>query len=136
MVHKRVIERSKPRTAVLGAFLLLLLYLIVTSQTGLLHAFGHNHNVHITHTFIDENDPCHRLIYHNDVAAGCDLDIHLSLSDKCDLCDFAIDPEKILLTPAIYLTITFDSNFVSFYKSNLDSYWAVLSSSRAPPLAI
>jgi hypothetical protein len=136
MGQKIAVGKSKRRTTVLGTFLLLILYLAGTSQLGFLYAFGHDHHVQISHSYKDEKDPCHRLIYHNDAEAGCDHEVHLTVSDKCYLCDFAIHPDKTLLTSALHLTLKFDQNVVGFYKSNLDSYWAVLSSSRAPPTII
>lgn len=136
MAQRLTLGKSKWCTTVLGPLLLLALYIVGTSQLGFLYAIGHNHDVQISHSYKEEKDPCHRHIYHNDVAAGCDHDVHLTVTDKCDLCDFAVHADKTLLSPAIYLTLKFDQNFVSLYKSNLDSYWAVLSSSRAPPTRI
>ena len=136
MAQGLTLGKSKCRMAVLGPFLLLILYLVGTSQLGFLYAFGHDHEVQISHSYKEEKDPCHRQIYHNDVEAGCDHDVHLTISDKCYLCDFAVHTDKTLLTPALPLTLKFDQNFVSFCKSNPDNYWAVLSSSRAPPASI
>lgn len=136
MAQRLTLGKSKQRTTVLGAFLLLILYLVGTSHVGFLYAFGHEHDVQISHSYKEEKDPCHRQIYHNDVEAGCDHDVHLTVSDKCDLCDFAVHADKTVLTSAIHLTFKFDQDFVGFYKCNLDSYWAVLSSSRAPPTSI
>ena len=133
MAPKLTSGRSKWRTAVFGPFLLLMLYLAGASQVGFLYAFGHDHAVTISHSYEEEKDPCHRLIYHNDAEAGCGHDVHVTVSDKCYLCDFAIHTDKTLLMPSAHLPLTFDQNSISFYKTDLDSYWAVLSSSRAPP---
>jgi hypothetical protein len=133
MAQRLTLEKSKWGRTVLGPLLLVVLYIVGTSQLGFLYALGHDHDVQISHSQKEEKDPCHRQIYHNDVEAGCDHDVHLTVINKCDLCDFAVHVDKTLLTPALRLTQKLDQNFVSFYKSNLESYWAVLSSSRAPP---
>lgn len=136
MAPRLTFGKSKPHVTVLGTFLLLILFIAGTSHTGLLYAFGHDHHVEISHSYTDEKDPCHRQIYHNDVKAGCDHDVHLTVADKCDLCDFAVHVDKTLWTTVIQLNLKFDQNVVSFYKNKLDNYWAILSSSRAPPTII
>jgi len=110
----------------------LTLCLAATSQLGSLYAHGHGDHIIIGHSYKDETDPCHRLIYHNDSESGCDHDVHLTASDKCCLCDFAVHSDTSFVT-TFHLNLKFDQNFVDVYKTNLDSYSAVLSSSRAPP---
>ena len=136
MVQRLTFGKSESHTTVLGIFLLLILFIVGTSHAGLLYAFGHDRHVQVSHSYNEERDPCHRKIYHNDVNAGCDHDVHLTVVDKCDLCKFAVHVDKALLTSVNQLTLKLDQNTVSFYKRNLDSYWAVLSSSRAPPTII
>jgi hypothetical protein len=115
--------------------LLLLLYLAGSSNLEFIHSYFHDHDIAVAHSDDQENDPCHRLIYHHDIAQGCHHDSHLSASDKCQMCDLASHGSDYTL-PELqeYRLENFLTKHFSFYKENLDSYSAVISSSRAPPV--
>jgi hypothetical protein len=113
--------------------LLLLLYVAGTSHLEYLHLLVHSHDVAISHSDEKEKDPCHRLIYHDDTAQGCSHDSHLVVSDKCQTCDVVYHGDQNLLFTVELSAGVFTSGHFILYKLNLDSYYAVISSSRAPP---
>lgn len=76
---------------------------------------------------------CDLSIYSKDVENGCHHDSHLVVSDKCDMCDMAYHGDQTILANHNFSSGEFSSNYFDFYKLNIDSYWAVISSSRAPP---
>lgn len=134
MGFKTTSGKAKQRIASLLALLLLALYVIGTSPVALIHEFAHDHQVLVTHSQEQEKDPCHRLVYHNDVEAGCDHDVHLTASDTCQMCDLAYHGDQTLLLAASYPVLKFSDQYFDGYKVSLDAYWAIRSSSRAPPV--
>ena len=116
--------------------LLLVLYVAGTSQLELIHSFAHEHEASVSHSNEQEKDPCHRFIYHNDIEPGCNQDSHLIVSDKCQMCDLVCHRDQNLLSNITFQTPEFLQEHFVFYKTNLDSYCAVISSSRAPPTLI
>lgn len=113
------------------SFLVIFLYIVSTALPGVLHVLVHDHAV--SHTMAHENDPCHRMLYHGE-AAACDHDAHLIDSDECPLCDVVCHTDQIPVPNAIVSPAVYTQHYFSCYKQRLDSYWAVLSSSRAPPV--
>ena len=113
------------------AFLFVILYIAGTSHVELLHSYFHEHGILVTHSEEQEKDLCHRLIYHKDVQSCHDS--HVSVMDKCQACDQASHPDQTTVTDVYHGTRQFVNSYFEFYKLSIDSYWCVLSSSRAPP---
>lgn len=116
-------------------FLLLVLYIAGTSHQ-LLHSLVHDHNPVAIYSGEQQADPCQRLLYDKGTAQGCDHDSHLIISDKCQMCDLACNTDHITISNLSLAAGEFLSEHFNFYKTSLDSYWAVISSSRAPPALI
>lgn len=132
-------SRTKCRSGIRGSIhqvltlLFVVLYICGSSNRELLHGLFHSDNVVVTHTEQQEKDPCHRTIYHFDTAQECDHDSHLFAPDKCSMCDVALYHEHILMPEAELEVTEFPSCHFENYKVSTDSYFAVISSSRAPP---
>lgn len=123
----------------IGQWLILLLlsvYIAGTSQLELLHLFVHSNDFVVAHSDEQEKDPCHRLLYHNDIEQGCDNHAHLTVSDKCQMCDLVNHGDQNLLSVITFPDADFPQDHFVFHKSDLDCYWAVISSSRAPPALV
>ena len=127
-------KKAKQDVIQMLTLLLLILYVVGTNQWEVIHSFAHDHDTLVSHYDEQEKDPCHRLIYHNDEGQGCHHESHLAISDKCEMCDLAYHGDQSILSNVSFSTGEFFSKQFNFYKSNLDSYWAVISSSRAPPV--
>jgi hypothetical protein len=115
------------------SFLIIVLYIVCASLPGVLHAVLHDSRFTVLHTVAQENDPCHRMLYHGE-AAACDHDAHLVDSDECSMCDVVCHADQVLVRNVIVPQAVYAHRYFSCYKQHLDSYWAVLSSSRAPPV--
>ena len=111
---------------------LLGLYIVGTSHLEVLHSFTH-HDYFVTHSAEEEKDPCHLSIYHPETAQGCDHDAHLTVSDKCQVCDLVYHSDPTVLPNVSFATHEFLSVHFDAYVVNLGGYCAVISSSRAPP---
>ncbi len=136
MFEKTDNRRQQSNTLRITAWVLLVFYIAGTSSLQIARAFVHSHEHTVVHSAEAEKDPCHRFIYHNDVAQSCDHDSHLVASDTCDMCDLAYHGDQALLNIMNFQIVRLKPEFFSHYKVNLDSYWAVISSSRAPPALI
>lgn len=137
MSRRRFMVRVTRCVGQMATVLLLLLYLIGSSNVELFHSFAHDDEILITHSDEQEKDPCHRLIYHSDVKDGCGHESHLVVADKCSMCDVAYQSDQGILKIFTFKSaFPFEVELYSRYKTDLDSYWAVISSSRAPPALI
>ena len=135
---KRVVMKKTGSSAVRAlTLLLMILYISGSTSIELLHSMLDNDQVTaVAHTQKQEQDPCHRIIYHNDTEHGCDDDSHLIASDKCDMCDVAFHADQTGLPDVSFSAEHFLNAHFSLYKANLDSYCAVIASSRAPPFLV
>lgn len=126
-------KRVKRSIRQMLALLLLVLYVAVSLKPEIIHSYAHDHMALVSHSDEQETDPCHRLIYHSDFDQDCNHDSHLVVADKCQMCDLVYHGDKTLLSNISFAAREFGSEHFDFYKLSLDSYWAVISSSRAPP---
>jgi hypothetical protein len=133
---RNTLQKPGPSIIRMLVVFLMVLYIIGTAQQDLLHAFSHSHHASISHSEEQEKDPCHRSIYHHDMEQGCDHDSHLNVSDKCQMCDHAFHGDQTFLSHVDFVTLELSTEHFDCYKQSLDAYWAVISSSRAPPAMI
>ena len=136
MLKKTLYKKQHSSILRMLTLLLLVFYIVGTSSLQILHVFTHDHEQAVIHSPEQEKDPCHRLIYHHDATQSCDHDSHVGASDTCDMCDLAYHGDEALLNSITFRTACLKQEFFSHHKVNLDSYWAVISSSRAPPTLI
>lgn len=130
------LKKLKRRAKQIFTLLFLVLYLAGTSQLEFVHSFAHDHEESVSHSDEQEKNPCHRLIYHNDKKESCDHRSHVMASDKCQMCDAIYHGDQNLLSDIAFPVPDLYEEQFALYKINLDSYWAVISSSRAPPTHI
>jgi hypothetical protein len=115
------------------AVLLLTLYAAGTSGIEGLHQLFHSHDHSVAHSETQEQDPCHRSIYHHVTDKRCGHHSHLIVRDKCELCDVLFCTDQILLSthesPAL---LFFAVDFV-FCEPDVPVSRQLIHSSRAPP---
>lgn len=118
---------------ILVAVLLLTLYFAGTSGIEVLHQFFHSHNHLVAHSEAQENDPCHRSIYHQETDKGCGHHSHLIIRDKCELCDLIFHTDQILLSTHESPALQFFAVDFGFYAPDIPVTGQSIHSSRAPP---
>lgn len=133
MSRGALLEAVKKSTSQVLTLLLLVLYIASSANLEIFHAIVHQHAVAVDHSEEDEKDPCHRLVYHNDKHAGDDHGAHFFVPEKCKLCAIAGHGDQSIVPRPNAIVVKFLTNHFDFYKRSLDSYWAIISSSRAPP---
>ncbi len=84
---------------------LLFLYFLGSSRIESLHKLFHKEEV--AHSSLDESDPCHITLYHQQRDGGCDHTSHFVKEDKCSLCDIQFNSNPIEEVSYIVLPITF-----------------------------
>jgi hypothetical protein len=113
--------------------LLLAFYVTGPSQFELLHKLIHTHDHSVSHTEMQEEDPCHRSIYHNDIEKGCGHHSHIVVTDKCELCDLISHTDQILLSKSESIRPQFFSFDFNFCSTEVVSIGHSILPSRAPP---
>lgn len=111
-----------------------MLYIAGSIHLEWCHSIIHEHTVIVSHSYEQEKDPCHRSIYHGDAEQGCDHQSHVVWSDECQLCDIASSADKIFVIQTNVPNVHFKPGDFVHFKQSTDSYWAVILSSRAPPV--
>lgn len=96
-----------------------------------IHSVFHAESVH--HLAEDENDPCHRAIYHADIEHGCGHNTHLSEDSGCDFCNI-----QFFRDDQIIANTSFELHNPSTHFARLDQPRLLISSitireARGPP---
>ena len=136
MFERIPIAKCRRHATAILSVLWLIIYIGGILQVRILHSLVHDHEEVVSHSDDEEKDPCHRLIYHHELKACVDHDAHLTISIKCQMCDLAFHGDQTLLSKVIVAATKFEQPYFISYKLDLDSYCAVISSSRAPPILI
>jgi hypothetical protein len=134
MTSRLSIAAIRQRLTPFLCFTMLVFFVIGNLQVESLHQFLHSHQHTVSHTEVQESDPCHRSLYHNDQKRGCGHQSHLIVSDKCELCDLITHSDAIVLSSPDSISNNYfttepvicSASVLSIGQSNLPS--------RAPPV--
>jgi len=127
-VNKSVQERVKT----FSIFFLLLLYVAGNVQVESFHQFFHSLEKAL-HSSEQEEDPCHRAIYHDSENEGCDHKTHLTAVKKCPLCHVVPLNVQHIAASQSFLFIALPHFFTEFLLSIHVANSFVNLPSRAPP---
>jgi len=94
-------------TAVSGGFVLLmvLVYLAGAIQFNVIHAALHASALEELHSPENEQEACHKAIYHQAQEGSCHHKTHLVTNDKCSLCHLIVpiaDPLTVERQPELH----------------------------------
>jgi hypothetical protein len=115
--------------------ILLTAYIVGICRFEGLHDLLHSSDNHVTHSELEEKDPCHRAIYHHEVEKDSYHDSHLAASDKCELCDIISHTDDILLPESDTTHPQYFSQAFGSYSAEISEVVKSLASSRAPPFS-
>ena len=104
-----------------------------TFQFKALHGLFHLHEHIVIHSEAQEQNACHRTIYHNEEERGCDHHSHILITDKCELCDLSFHTDHILLAKEQTSTLLFFQINPAVCSQDALSLSESPLSSRAPP---
>ncbi len=87
------VTTSQKSLKTLAAALLLLLYLVGNTSSGILHQLFHERQTAVSHSRTQEKDLCHRAIYH--FGKDPKHNSHFAVSEKSDKCHLFSHTEQI-----------------------------------------
>ena len=117
----------------ISVLLLLLVYFVGSVQIESIHSIFHDFEVAL-HSSEQEEDPCHRAIYHDAVDDACDHTTHITAVKKCPLCHVVPFSDQHLTDQNSFEFFgTWDTYFSGFFQSEFKSAIAYLPA-RAPPV--
>jgi hypothetical protein len=76
--------------------LLLVLYGAAAFKVDSFHAFFHAQELKELHSAEQENNPCHKSVYHQESQAGCEHKSHITENTKCPLCEYNVTPDQLV----------------------------------------
>lgn len=135
MLYNKILsnnQRSKAKALVAG--LLLLLYVAGNSQFETFHQILHAHRV-VEHSEDEENNPCHRSIFHQAKEDGCEHKVHLTDNRKCPLCHVVTGSDHLTPIQNIIVNPKSSSAFEPIVKISFYNEAALMLPARAPPAA-
>jgi hypothetical protein len=137
VVKRRKIAMSfKSLLRAYGAMLFVFLYLIGSSRIESFHELVVQHAPPELHAEEQEADPCHRSIYHQEVAKDCEHTTHIVDNHKCPLSDSQIHSAQILETSLIAIPVSFSPASSRATRSSEAEGFYSYSSGRAPPASV
>jgi len=125
----------KTLARMLGALALFVLYGIGSTQTGYLHQLFHPEEVTAVHTIAQEQDPCHRSLYHG-VDTGCRHEFHLAKMQSCGLFHTLVHADQILFESS---TLTSHGACLApeiSIREGIASIIAISRLTRGPPVGL
>ena len=108
-------------------------YLLATTGLQVIHKIFHEHAASVTHNFTDEQDLCHRVIYHHDQVANCGHASHVIVHEKCALCDVWFHTEAYTIFPTASGKVTAGGEAAERIVLSLVASAGHHLPSRAPP---
>jgi hypothetical protein len=116
--------------------LLLALYSVAALRVNSFHELFHAKEIAELHSAEQENNPCHKSIYHQQSQAGCEHKSHITENTKCPLCELNVTPDQLVenLFEQTKSTIT-QAEQPNWLDSILASHQVCLSS-RGPPTVV
>ena len=135
MLYNKILsnnQRSKAKALVAG--LLLLLYVAGNNQFETFHQILHSHSI-VEHSEDEENNPCHRSIFHQAKEDGCEHKVHLTDNRKCPLCHVATGSDQLTSIQNIIVNPKLSSTSEPIVKISFSNKADLMLPARAPPVA-
>jgi hypothetical protein len=76
--------------------LLLALYAAAALKVDSIHELLHAREFAELHSVAQENNPCHKSIYHQEAEKGCEHKSHITENTKCPLCEYNSSVDELL----------------------------------------
>jgi hypothetical protein len=116
----------------LSAIFLLLLYFAGNVQFETFHDIVHSLEQSL-HSAEQENDPCHRAIYHEVKNDGCDHETHFTEIEQCPLCHVVPVNVQHLEASHSFESVQLPNEFGIYSPARVAALNVVDVPARAPP---
>jgi hypothetical protein len=129
----RTVKSFSLRLKAFAVPLLLFLYIAGNVQFESFHQIFHSFE-EISHSIQEEQDPCHRTIYHDSKSEGCDHETHITAVKNCPLCHVVPFNEQHLSTSNSFISIFSPDLFHDYESEGNSAYPLIDLPTRGPPL--
>jgi hypothetical protein len=119
-----------------GLVVLLALYALAAVKVDSFHELFHAQEVAELHSVQQENNPCHKSIYHQAAEAGCEHPLHYTENKKCPLCEYHASGDQLLTETVAAKRAAIVSNQKSFILNDVAPAAAVAHAPRGPPAVV
>jgi hypothetical protein len=126
-------KRSKRHLRAAYAIFLFLCYAQGIAHLDVLKPIFHSHEATVLHSSEQEEDVCHRTIYHNDKTVVCGHQSHIIASEKCKLCDFLFHSDQLTISASSTESVETESAVAHNFTSVLVTNPTHRLPARAPP---
>jgi hypothetical protein len=116
-----------------SAVFLLLLYFAGNVQFETFHDVFHSVEQSL-HTPEQEEDPCHRAIYHEVESEGCDHETHLTAVEQCPLCHVVPTNTQNIEASHAFESRELSNEFGVYAPISLHAWRLIDLPARAPPV--
>ena len=94
LMFKAIVEDSRIWEGFKSITLSLFLALYIAGSTG--YGLLHQHQSLVSHSAEEENDPCHKAIYHVEEEQACKHESHVSKKESCCDCHLLFHSDQII----------------------------------------
>ena len=135
-MHIKHIPFRKQATTFL-AIIMALVYVSGIVLTDFVHPLIHQQHTLVKHTANDEQDPCHRAIYHGEKENNATHHNHLvPVNEKCWLCDIIFNYEHVKPEQPVFAALEHSSPKKFSFSSSLFFALHTLPHLRGPPALV
>ena len=132
-----VMSRKSRQISTLWSFAavsLLAVYAASSLRLDSIHQLFHAENITELHSVEKEGDPCHKNIYHQQKASGCEHKSHIIQNTKCPVCEYNNTNPKEFFPDQSDVTQYFESTELKIYfQEGHSSNNCFCVSGRGPP---
>jgi cell division protein FtsL len=133
MFSKRALIDFKKHLAKGLTLLLLVLYAIGSLQIESFHRLLHAHDEAALHSPEQEENDCHRLVFHNQSKGDCKHKSHVTELKKCPLCQITVQQDQLAHTICGPCTPSVENQSIILAAEVLVCETRLHLPSRAPP---
>ena len=113
--------------------LLLALYAAAALKVDSIHELMHAREFAELHSVAQENNPCHKSIYHQEAEKGCEHKSHITENTKCPLCEYNSSVDELLTDYASEAHNTPTASLVIFTSEGIQFLSGLAHADRGPP---
>ncbi|MFZ6000988.1 MAG: hypothetical protein ACOYW3_10795 [Bacteroidota bacterium] len=133
MLSFRMLKKLRGGLARLLTFFLLALYAVGSLQVESFHRLLHGHDDIALHSVEQEQNDCHRAVFHNQAKGDCKHKSHVTENKKCPLCQISTQQLHVVISyshETFSLASEESSSYLQVFTPQSDTKWRA---DRAPP---
>jgi hypothetical protein len=113
--------------------LLLALYAAAALKVDSIHELVHAREFAELHSVEQENNPCHKSVYHQEAEKGCEHKSHITENTKCTLCEYNSSADELLTDSSTNSEETPTTSLPILPSEGFQSSSVLVHADRGPP---